>query len=111
MGEELEDVMAVSSVPQIEAEKSTEQKETEDKENQKLIEVAALAQHPGWKHIRKMMAEDLDNVLRLKEVDLQKYTNAELGEVVRVEHMLAEKLQKYLSKIDDAVKAVSDGRK
>jgi hypothetical protein len=49
-------------------------------------------------------------VLRLRDVNLKQYDNAQLGEVVRVEHMLAEKLQKYLAKVDDAVKAVSDGR-
>jgi hypothetical protein len=110
MDNELDDVMTVTSPTLIEAEKSDEQKEVEEKESKKLFEVAALAKHPGWKQVRKMMADDIDNVLRLRDVNLKQYDNAQLGEVVRVEHMLAEKLQKYLAKVDDAVKAVSDGR-
>lgn len=106
---ELEDVTTVSMPQIIEAEKSDDQKEVEAKETKKLYEVAALAKHPGWKEVRKMMASDIDNVLRLKDVNLKQYDNAQLGEVVRVEHMLAEKLKKYLAKVDDAVKAVSDG--
>lgn len=106
----LQSTSSLATAPLIEDEKSAAQKAEEQKDSQDDFSVAALSKHPGWKQIREMMTQDIEDITMLKAIDMQKYTNEELGEVVRVEHQVAEKLQKYLSKVDEAVRAVGNGR-
>ena len=56
------------------------------------------------------METDIDNFRMLKNIQMKSYDNSQLGELVRVEHMVAEKLQSYLTTIDEAVKAIVDGK-
>lgn len=108
--EDLQNASTLATAPQIEAEKSDEQKAAEHEEAQKEYAVAALSEHPGWKTLRDMMVQDIDDFRTLKFVNMKQYTDKELGEVVRGEHAVANKLQAYLKKVDDAVKAVAHGR-
>jgi hypothetical protein len=99
----------LATSPDVESSKSDELKQNEQESAKTDYAVAALNDHPGWKVIRGMMADDIDAFKSLSFVDMKKYSNAELGEVVRVEHMVATKLQTYLDKVDQTVLAVSHG--
>jgi hypothetical protein len=90
----------------IEEEKSSEQKTTEREQLNEDRHLAALKDHPGWAQIREQMLKDIDDFRNLTNVDISKYTDAELGQVVRGEKMVADKLQGYVQKIESAVKAV-----
>lgn len=90
----------------IEAEKSAEQKLIEQKQAQEDMQLAALRDHPGWKQIREQMEQDIEKFKSLEAIDMSRLDNAKLGEVVRTERMVATKLQEYVNKIDNAVKAV-----
>ncbi len=95
----------------VEDEKSYELKRIESEQAQKDYSLAALNDHPGWIQIRKEMEQDIENFKTLKNINLARYRNDQLGELVRVEHMVAEKLQKYLDKTDNAVKAIKGNKK
>lgn len=90
----------------IESEKSPEQKLIEAEQRQQDFSLAALKDHPGWKQIREQMEKDVEDFKSFVHIDMAKYNNTELGEVVRTERMVADKLQGYLNKIDAAVEAV-----
>jgi hypothetical protein len=57
-----------------------------------------------------MFENDIESLRMLKEINMQKYSNEELGEVARDEHRLADRLSKYLNKVDEAARAVANGR-
>jgi hypothetical protein len=90
----------------MEDDKSPEQQSIEREQYQEDYSLAALVDHPGWQQIRDIMVSDIDDFKTFKNIDMSQYNNTELGEVVRTERMVAEKLQGYLNRIDDAVKAV-----
>ncbi len=89
-----------------EADKSPELKQQEEAQRQEDINLAALRDHPGWKQIRKQMVKDIEGFRTLSNLKIKEYTDSELGQVARTELQVAEKLQGYLSKIDQAVEAV-----
>lgn len=110
---ELDDIRSVSnlaSAPMIEAEKSAEQKSTELEEAQKEFAVAALNEHPGWKKIRARMEADIKKLRAHTGLDLKQYTDAQLGQTVRAERTAADILEARLKEVDDAVRAVANGR-
>lgn len=110
---ELDDIQSTSTLitaPDIEAAKSPEQKSIEHDEMQKEFAVAALNQHPGWQELRAMMVKDIEDFRALRTVNMSSYNNKQLGEVVRTEHAIADRLETYLRKVDQAAKAVAHGK-
>lgn len=97
---------ALPSQALVEDEKSPEQKAIEHDQTQDDYHLAALVDHPGWVQIREQMEKDIDDFKTFRSIDMSKYTNTQLGEVVRTERMVADKLQEYLNQIEEAVKAV-----
>lgn len=107
---ELDDAAFSTVAYPIEQDKSPEQKIIESEQVQDDRILAALQDHPGWIKLREGIEQDIADFNSFKNIDMSKYNDKELGEVVRTERMVATKLQNYLSKIDEAVKAVISGR-
>ena len=91
-------------------EKSPEQAAIEHEQVQKDYSLAALIDHPGWKQIKDKMLADVERIRSLKDIDFKTYPDKELGEVVRSEFQLATKLEEYLSSVEEAVKAIKNGK-
>lgn len=109
------DDLITSSLPTaalVEEEKSEEQKAQEYEQKQDDYHLAALIEHPGWKQIAELMRKDIADARALKGINMATCTDKELGEIVRGEYRLAQRLDEYLSKVEEAVKAVaiSNGR-
>lgn len=91
----------------VEEEKSPEQKTIEYEQTQEDYLLAALVDHPGWEELKKQILQDIDDFKSFKNIEMQKYDDDQLGRVVRTERMVAEKLELYLTKIDNAAQAIA----
>ena len=91
----------------VEEEKSEDQKAAEYEQVQEDYNLAALYDHPGWKKIKEMFEQDIEDFRMLKKINISALDDAHLGQSVRVERMVAEKLQEYMNRVDEAAKAVA----
>ena len=83
-------------------EKSEELKEVEHKEAVEEEKLAAIGRSDAWEFLDKKLAADIDRLERNADIDFKQLNDLELGQAVRVDHMLAQKLQSYRDEINDA---------
>lgn len=74
-------------------------------------EVGSLLGSSGWNRISKEMKADVDKLRNMKGVDLAGKDFAEVGQKFLVASLVADHLQKYLDKVDNAAKAVANAER
>lgn len=79
--------------------------ETADKE------VAALLTSKGWQRLSQDMKADIDYLRNLRGADIAGLSMDKVGEKFLVASLVADHLQKYLEKVDNAAKAVADAER
>ena len=73
--------------------------------------VASLKGSAGWNKIASEMKEDVDQLRNLKGADLAGLPMDKVGEKFLVASLVADHLQKYLDKVENAAKAVADAER
>lgn len=81
-----------------------EEQQVQQEEN----ELAAVIDHPAWKRVEEMFHRDIRAFKEGANIDFKAYDDAALGQVLRAEHMVAERLQGYLAKIANVVQATEE---
>lgn len=74
-------------------------------------ELASLNASRGWQGIVKDMKADVDKLRNLTGADLAGLTMDKVGEKFLVSSLVADHLQKYLDKVENAAKAVADAER
>lgn len=89
----------------IDEEKSEELAEAELEEDRLEAEIGGLKGNRGWTALRNKILLDIEGLEKHSGVELNTMTNAELGEVVRTDLMVAEKLRNYVMMVELASEA------
>lgn len=83
-------------------------------EEQRMVnDYASLSEHSGYNRLKKVMEEDIADLFngkRLAAMSQAGVSNEALGEALKVEHLAAERLQKYIRLVEMAAKAVEEQR-
>lgn len=72
---------------------------------------AELSLMGGWNRLSADMKSDIDKLRNLKGVDLAGLAMDKVGEKFLVASLVADHLQKYLDKVDNAKKAVANAER
>ena len=75
------------------------------------IQLASLKGMTGWERIAKDMRQDIDDLARLRKVDMGGISISDVGERFLVASGIAAHLEKYLDKVENAAKAVADAER
>ena len=71
-------------------------------------QLASLKGMSGWERIAKDMQTDIDDLALLRTVDMSGLSIADVGERFLIASSIAAHLEKYLTRVENAAKAVAD---
>lgn len=94
-------------INQVEEEIQAEVEEKQILNDEKRL--ATVVSHPGWAEFESMLREDIEKFRTGKNVNFKTLSDNELGQIIRVEHMVADRLEAYLSKVYDTERSVREG--
>lgn len=74
-------------------------------------EIGSLLGSKGWQRITEDMKTDIDKLRHMTATELSGLNMAEVGEKFLVSSLVADHLQKYLDKVENAAKAIADAER